>query len=47
MKGSVNSVLNFLILIFAGCAALSMLSEDPGGNPAKKDVNKKTFEAVM
>jgi hypothetical protein len=36
-----------MAVIFAGCAALSMPSGGSEGNPAKKDVIKKTFEAVM
>jgi hypothetical protein len=41
MKGSVNSVLNFLTLIFSGCAALSMVSGEFGRGSCKKRCYKK------
>ena len=41
MKSSVNSVLNSLILIFAGCAALSVRSGLSGRESCKKRCYKK------
>ena len=41
MKGSVNSVLNFLALVFSGCAALSMVSGEFGRGSCKKRCYKK------